>query len=440
MERVSENLLGVGMTNSQKCQIKLSEQRVRLNDLAGKESEELTEAEVKEIEELQENHSKTEVLYRAAVIAEGESEARASDAMGGGDAEARERRELIGKTTITEYLKAVKTNRSIEGRARETNEALEVPITCEGGGSVIPWEILETRQRQAPGIEKRVFTDTGDIDGSVVQMPILSRVLGKGIMDALGVRLDQVPSGRSEWAVLTGGASPVMVAEGVSAAAPVEAVLSSVTLRPKKIFGSYDLTWELEAQIPFAEEALRRDLGEAIRAAMNKLILTGDNATNSHEPDGFLNVLDPEDPAPTSESDFANYSGTPSRLVDGLHADGEGAVSGVIGVASYAHAGSVFSTGSGESGIEAMIRRAATIQASSFVPPVVSTLQTGNIFHAGQEPQGDSVGAIWSGISVTRDIFGSQSSIGPRISWLVLWDFKAALRPKSYKRISYKVS
>ena len=47
-----------------------------------------------------------------------------------------------------------------------------------------------------------------------MQRPILQRLFGRDLMDALGVRIDSVPAGRTEWPLRTGGVAPAMTAEG----------------------------------------------------------------------------------------------------------------------------------------------------------------------------------------------------------------------------------
>ena len=133
---------------------------------------------------------------------------------------------------------------------------------------------------------------------------------------------------------------------------------------------------------------------------MSDLALTGDEATNSHEPDGFLRkVTAPTDPS--AESAYADYAGSHAQAVDGIHAGMKSEVSSVIGVASYRHAATVYQTGSGESGSEALKRRSMSCMASVYVPAAASDIQNGNIFHAnggnggGGMMRGDSVAAVW---------------------------------------------
>ena len=74
--------------------------------------------------------------------------------------------------------------------------------------------------------EDRAFTTSSSNDGSNIQRPILQRLFGPGIMDALGVRIDSVPVGRSEWPLITSGTTVGQVKEGTAAGAAVAAGFS----------------------------------------------------------------------------------------------------------------------------------------------------------------------------------------------------------------------
>ena len=305
-------------------------------------------------------------------------------------------------------------------------------------------ECPEHRAAPAPRGESRAFTTTGELDGATAQRPILQRLFGMDILGALGVRIDTVPAGMTEWPLLTGGVAPTMKAEGTAADDAVTAAFTTETLKPKRLTGKYEFTHEQAAQVADIEQALRRDLGDSVRAKMSDLILNGDESTNAHEPDGFLTKI--AAPMDTSaESAYADYAGAHATAVDGIHASMETEVSSVIGVASYTHAATVYQAGSGESGSEALKRRGMSCMASSFIPAVASNIQNGNIFHAagpnggGASLRGDSVAAMWPTLEVIRDIY-SQASVGVVLTWVTLWDAETAFRAAAYKRVPFQIA
>ena len=436
------------MTAAQKHALRISEIRQRLNQIGGLEGDAYDEAAQNEQRALLAELDTTETRYQAAVRVEGAEQATAAGAFGNGDGEGAEVRALLGRVRVADYLGAAAAGIGAGGAAAELNAALEVPIVGGAGGVSIPWEVLltpEARQAQRQA-EQRAFTDTGDYGGGIMQRPILQRLFGMDIMGALGVRIDSVPAGRTEWPLITGGVAPDQKAEGTAADAAVAAAFSTETLKPKRLTGKYEYTHEMAAQVPDLDSALRRDLADAVWAKMNALTLLGDEATNAQEPNGFLTAITAPT-APTAEAKFEDYAGSHALAIDGIHAASEDQVYSVIGVAAMQHAASVYQTGSGESGSEALKRRSMACMASSFVPVPTGAnkLQDGNIFHAagpngGGAMRGDSVAAVWSsGLEVIRDIY-SQASTGIVLTWISLWDLEAAFRSAAYKRVAFRLA
>ena len=250
---------------------------------------------------------------------------------------------------IHDYLAPAAGGVGLAGPAAELNAAFKVGTVGKSGGILIPWRMLECpehRAAPAPRGEHRAFTTTTNLDGGTMQRPILQRLFGMDILGALGVRVDSVPAGMTEWPLLTGGVSPDMKAEGTAADAAVTATFTTETLKPKRLTGKYEFTHEQAAQVADIEQALRRDLGDSVRSKMSDLILNGDESTNAHEPDGFLTKI-AAPTAPSAEAVYADYAGAHATAVDGIHASMETEVSSVIGVASYTHAASVYQAGSG---------------------------------------------------------------------------------------------
>ena len=303
------------MTTAQKLAIRLSEIRSKLNELSGIET--LSDEQRGEIDSLSAEYQAKEAQHRAAMVVEADETRAAEGEFGSGDGEPAEVRALLSRVGIHDYLNPAAGGVGLTGPAAELNAALDCATQGKSGGVLVPWRMLECpehRAAPAPRIEGRAFTTTANLDGPMMQRPILQRLFGMDIMGALGVRIDTVPAGMTEWPLLTGGVAPTMVAEGTAAAAAVAATFTTETLKPKRLTGRYEFTHEQAAQVADIEQALRRDLGDAVRARMSALILTGDESTNAFEPDGFLTKLAaPADPS--AETDYATYAGDPTRAV-----------------------------------------------------------------------------------------------------------------------------
>ena len=411
------------MTTKQRIELRLSKVRSRLNEIAG--LDELNDETRTEADALETEYTNLETQHRAAIIAEADEERAAVGRFtDGDDSDTAEVRSLIRRVTLADYLTPAAAGVGLTGAAAELNAALEVPVTGPGGGVAVPWRMLlpdgglEARQANT---EDRAFTTTTSYGGPISQRPILQRLFGMDIMAALGVRIDSVPSGRTEWPLITAGVAPVMKSETTAADAAVAATFQTETLKPKRLTGKYEYTHEQAAQVAELEQALRRDLADAVRAKTNDLIINGDEATNSHEPDGFATTLTAPSNASATAA-YADYAGSHAQAVDGIHASMETEVSSVVGVDVYKHAATVYQTGSGESGSEALRRRGMKCMASPFVGEAANSGQHKlNIYHAagpnGGASRGDSVAAIWPTLEVIHDIY-SKASQGVVLTWI----------------------
>ena len=235
------------MTTAQKITLRISEVRERLNEIAGMEGDAFTDEIRSESETLQTEYKDLETRYRSAVVAEGIEEGQAAGQFGTRDGESAEIRQLTERVQISDYLDPAAVGGQVQGAASELNAAMDVPVTSRSGGVLVPWAVLSgpPETRQADGnLETRAFTATAAYGGGIEQRPILQRLFGLDIMDALGVRIDTVPEGRTEWPLITGGAAPTQKAEGTAADAAVTAAFDAETLKPKRLTGRYEYTHE----------------------------------------------------------------------------------------------------------------------------------------------------------------------------------------------------
>ena len=425
------------MTVAQTLTLKLSALREKLNALSAKDA--LTDSEDGEMRSLTDEYPKLEARYRAAVISEGDEEARrlGEDLDATGDGEAAEVRRLKETVKLTDYLLPATAGTGIVGAAVELAAALDVPTVGASGGVAIPWAMLEAR-------EHRAFTTTANNDGPEAQRPILQRLFGGDVMMALGVRMDEVPAGRSEWPLLTGSVAPAQAKEGDAAAAATAASFDFANLKPKRLTGRYEYTHEMAASVPDIEQALRRDLADAVKSSMSNQIINGIAPTtqNPQQVQGFITRLGTAVDLSSAEATVADYGRLHARGVDAIHATRETEVMSVIGDESYQHAAGVYIAGSGESGSELLARRSAGCMASTYIPAKASMKQSAILHAAGPNGggimRGDSVAAVWSTLEVIRDIY-SNASQGVVLAWVALWDAYTALRSAAYKHIAINI-
>ena len=414
--------------NAQKMLGTLSEIRSKLLAMAGEEGDDIVEKRAALTTELGE----TETAFRAALTAAPE----APDASPGStDGESAEIRALVAGVAIADYFKPAFGGRTIEGRAAELNAAFGAPLHGGSGGPVVPWRLLRS--------EHRAFSTTGSYDGPTVQRPILQELFGPGIMDTLGVRIDDAGVGATEYPLLVGGVLPVQTKEETAAGAAVAATFTVAALKPKRLSAKIEFTHEQSASVAGLEAAYKINLVDALRSRMQFEILNG-TAPTAQQPqrvEGFFaKIAAPGNPA--AIADYADYAGAHAVAVDGIHAEMETQVSSVIGDATYRHAAGVYQAGSGESGSEALGRRSRVCVASSYVPDPAGTRQAAMFHAAGPEGgamRGDSVAAMWAGgVEVIRDPY-TQASQGVVLTAIALWDAYTRLRTDAYARGIYQV-
>lgn len=410
------------MTNLQKLELKRSEIKQKLNKFSELSDEEFTEEKRSEFEACKKDLDSVETRYQAALLADSQEE-KTVESTG----EGKEIRTLLDKASLGAYLRSAGDGVNIGGAERELNQALQVDT------NILPFEMLEERV-DAP-------TTTTQLDGGTTQRPILQRLFGKDIFDFLGVRIDSVPTGMTEWPLLSGGgAVPAMKAESASAGDSVASTFTTQTLKPKRLTSKYIYSVEMAAQVKDLESVLRRDLQDSVKNEMCKMLLTGDGTGVNIT--GFNTRLNAPNPAPTAVAEFDDFAGAPSMKVDGIHASMESEVKLLVGLESYRLACRVHNQGSGESASEALRRRSGGFKATNYIAAAAANVQNGNLLHAGTDTmRGDSIAAMWSGgISLVRDLYSNASTGQVILTWISLWDCYTAFRADAYDRVSFKVS
>ena len=304
------------MTALQKLELRRSEIKSRLGELAALET--LTDEQKSETDALTKEFQEKETQYRAALIAEGEK-AQAKEF--GTDGEGAEIRALRSRAPLQDYVMAAVEKRSLEGASGELNDALQVPRVGKNGGIVIPFSVFIERRAASEDPEKRAFTGTGAYGGGEVQRPILQELFGPGIFDALGVRVDSVPVGASEWPLITGNVAPDQKKEGTAATDATAATFTVATLKPKRLTAEIELTHELIASVVGVENHFRMNLLDALKSKQQNIILNGVAPTNANPQniEGFFTKLTGADLA-AAEATAGDYGGLHALAVDGIHA------------------------------------------------------------------------------------------------------------------------
>ena len=411
------------MTNLQKLQIRQSEIRQRLNELSAPESESTDESKA-EVTKLLQEMADLEPKLRAAITAEqAVIENRNSDNSGTSDPRLDDLRQ---RASVSEYIRQAVNGQPLDGACRELNDELGITaVRGQGGGALMPVEQLALRADVA-----NTTTTAADAD-ETQRRPIFSRLFARGVLDAMGVRLDSVPVGLIEYPILTDATTPAMTAEGTDAADAVAATWNSEVLKPKRLIARYELTAEAVMTIPGLDAALSSDLQMSMTSQMNKEAITGDgtgvNVRGLDTAIDFTSITDPTNTVVQGDALGWGLEG-----IDGLHAETEADNSIVIGPATYRKIAALMFQGTTENAWDVLRRRGATVVTSAHIQPKTNIERV--YIHAGRDmARGDSIAAVWPAIELIRDPYTKAGESKTIITAVMLWDLYSGFRSAAYK-------
>ena len=418
------------MTNVQKLQIRQSEIRERLNTLSSPDNE-LTDENKTELNSLMAEMGEIEPKLRAAITAEQESIEQRND----GDSNDSALDDLRKRANVSEYIRQAVHGQPLDGACRELNDELGITaIRGQGGGILLPVEQLALRLRA----DVANTSTTAEKADETNRRPIFSRLFARGVMEAMGVRLDSVPVSMIEYPLLTDATTPSMKAEGADAADTVAAQWTSQVLKPKRLIAQYEFTAESVMTIPGLDAALSADLQMSMTDQMNKEVL-GDGDGTGADVRGLDDAITfPADP--TGVVNFTDAVQYGLSAIDGLHAESEADISVVLGPHTYRKVAGILQTSTTESAFDVLRRRGTTVLTSAHVADPASNIQKGYI-HAGRDmARGDSVGALWPAIELIRDPYTKAASSKTIITAVMLWDLWTGFREKAYAGLKTKLA
>ena len=416
------------MTNAQKLQIRQSEIRERLNVLSNPESD-LSDDGKTELNTLMAEMAEIEPKLRAAITAEQATIESRND----GDSGDSQLDDLRRRASVSEYIRQAVNGMPLEGACRELNQELKITaVRGQGGGVLMPTEQLAIRADVA-----NTTTTAADAD-ETQRRPIFSRLFARGVMEAMGVRLDSVPVGLIEYPILTDATDPAMTAEDTDAADTVAAQWASEILKPKRLIAQYEFTAEAVMTIPGLDAALSSDLQMSMTSQMNKEVLTGDG-TGANVRGLDTAITFPGDPTGVVVFNDAVQFGL--SAIDGLHAESEADISVVLGPATYRKVAGILQDSTTENAFDVLRRRGTTIVTSAHVAAMDNNKIQKGYIHAGRdESRGDSVAAVWPAIELIRDPYTKAASSKTVITAVMLWDLYAGFRAAAYKGLKAKLA
>ena len=424
------------MKDSQRHQLRASEIRTRLAEIAGLGDDALTDEIRSESDRLTGEYRDTELRHRAALVAEAD-ELREAEISGGADApdaEVRALMDLQGRVSFGRYLQGFANGEQLTGAERELAEHRGITTA----GNWLPWDSL---LGPAAPVELRAdaVTPAPGSGNPTNQAEILQRVFARGAVARLGVAMPSVGVGTASYPIIGAGQSAEFKAKDAekdAAAGEIEPnALGPVRLQARVQFRVEDAMTTMGL-----ESALREDLSRAISDQLDAQVVgIGDPRVR-----GFLatsangGLADYADP--TVDVSFASVAEQAARGVDGKYAGGEDELAWVIGVETYAKLASLIQSNDSVSATERLRRLLRDFMASANIPAVASTIQSGIIAKLGAADAGmNAVAPIWEGLRLVRDEVTNADKGQIQVTAVCLHNFKV-LRPAGFVRTKLKLS
>ena len=298
----------IAMTNRQKLELRASEIRAKLTELAGVDA--LTDEQRGEIDTLRTEYADTERKIQAASIGDDQPEGREART------EDRQLAELIGGADVGAIFTATLEHRATDGQTAELQQhfglgANQVPLALLRG--TLPVEARATGVTPAPA------------DVGATQAAIVPAVFPASCAAFLGVDMPTVGVGEAVFPVLTTSADVNVPAENIESAETAGAFSADV-LSPARLQASFFYSREDRARFSGMGEALRMNLSDALSDKLDQQVLNGD--------EGLLNGTVLANHNVSTETTYALYrSQFAYGRVDGTYATGTGELKVVMGSA-----------------------------------------------------------------------------------------------------------
>ena len=417
------------MTARQKIELRRSEIRHRLGELAGLDGEQRTEAVETEQRALLTELKETEPRLQAA-IASDDADDRLRGSQLFADGENRERLELRSRARLGNYLTARLRGEVVGGAEGELRDAAQV----DG----IPLELWDV-----PRVgEQRDISGAPGTVGVNLDM-IRPAIFAPSIAPRLGIEMPRVGSGT--YASATISTSTTAGARAKSADAPATAAaFTVVTASPKRVSARLELTLEDIAAVGQEnfEAALRENISLALSDELDKQAITGDG--NAPNLSGILTRLgNPAAPgaAVTSFDDFvAAFAGG----IDGLWAGMLKDVGLVVGVDTYRLSAQTFRDAAGQDLGEQSFASYAMDRMGGWwtnkrMPATVNHVQQGILYRMGRMGIRTAVCPHWGEISID-DVYSGSGKGERYFSVHVLLGDVILVQPDAYSEVSFRVS
>ena len=392
------------MTALQKLNIRASEIRLKLSELASAEGE-LSDEQRSELAKLKAEYQDIETRSQALTIAgdaEPEPEPEPVD-----DAEGRELRSLIDNANVGMIYDAALSNGIVDGETRELQEHFKL------NANQVPLELLETRAvTTAP-------SNTGRTQAEII-MPVFAR----GAAGFLNIPTPTVPVGDRLYPILTNRPTVGGPHTDSTSVDETTGTFTADALAPERIQASFFYRRTDAARFGSMDSALREALSSALLEAHDYQILRGTA--------GLFTGTNISKTAATGIDSFQTYV---SRLgfgrVDGRFANMLSDIKVLVGSATFAHMGSQYNNPVYDNAANVLSNKLGGLRVTAHAPAVASGKQN-TIVRLGNRR--DAVSPVWQGVSLIPDEVTKAATGEIVITAVMLFNMKV-LRAGGFAKI-----
>lgn len=408
------------MTQKQKLELRASEIRTKLAELAG--AEDLTDEQRAEIGTLRTEYADVETRIQALTVAEDQPTRTAA---GEGDGENRELRELRGRVELRHYTTAAVEKRGVDGAALEFNQHLGI------GAHRFPLELL------APE-EDRATTDTDA--GPTRPRRWLDRLFADTAASRVGVTMESVEPGIASYPITTAGASAAQRARE-QAIADAAWTIGVSELKPTRNGVRVVYTSEDALRNPGLEDALRRDMRAALTEGIDRAIFLGDAGATGNDADitGFTTAAITEAEITQANKVKADKTlETFTGLVDGIHAGSLGDLRVVAAIGAWRLWENTIANAAAENQTVAQFLRAAGLSwsARGEIEDATAAGDFGAFVGLGRGIAGAAVAPVWADAMLITDPYTGAAKGETALTLSYHWNF-AFVRTANFRRVKF---
>ena len=396
------------MTPRQTLEVRRSEIRSRLGEVAALNGDELTDAIQTERDALLSELTATEPQLRAAIAAEPDPDEQITD-----PGENRELRALIQRGNLGAAMRDTLTRGALTGAEAELAAARE----C---GGKIPFDLIERRA---------AATIPASGSGQAVEShEILPQIFETPVSAFVGCERPRVMSGTHAYPIIGTGATVETPAQG-TAVTESSPTITAKTITPSRVTAQIRFQVEDAATLPMMETALQENIRAGIADALEKQCVAKLFSTAT-------------DAAPTAETNALTYAiwlAKVSGAIDGVHAASVADIRQLVGVDSIKKLETSYYSESADPFTAADFSRVRTagIMATVHAPAAASSAQEVLVVR-GMHP-GSLVQPVWEGFEIIRDRYTDAGSGEVLLTGIVLQGVDVP-RSAVFSRESIKVS